>query len=123
MAKQVRRPQSKVQKIRAASKKTYQHKLLYIDDNVLTSLGNNNVFLRDFPFLRLVRSANKGKSGCGGCGSGASNKKRAEVYQAVKRNISQLSAGKKNRLKELLKTKQIRVVYRNAGGKTIQLTF
>jgi len=102
---------------------TAAHKLVVIQDNTLKNMAKQTRFTKEFPFLQSLNRLNQGapKRGCGGCRS--SNNRVSEVFAAAKRALASLPASKKRVLKELLGAKKVRVTYRQAGGKTVELTF
>src|SRR5262245_40870485 len=99
------------------------NKLVQIDESRLTSMANNELFRSEFPFLSTLQgaAAARKKAGCRKCKK--SNVNTGDKFSAAKAAIAGMGDAAKRRLKELLDTKHARVVYRNAAGKVIQLTF
>jgi hypothetical protein len=96
------------------------HRLVTIQDNTLQGMAQDPRFVAALPFLGGLKNAKKG-SNCSKCGS--SNKYKTEVFQSAKRAIATLGAERKNKLKELLDTDRVRLVYRSHQGKFVELTF
>ena len=97
-----------------------KHKMSVIEDGTLTSMANNKKILAAFPFLKSLQKAPK-KPKCGKCGSG--NQRRATVFTAAKRTLAGMGSAQKRKLKELLNTEQVRIIYRNERNKPVELTF
>jgi hypothetical protein len=98
------------------------HKLLVIQDNTLKGMAAQKRFIVEFPFLQSLNRINDGgKKRCGSCRT--SNNRTSEVFAAAKRVLASMPSAKKQRLKDMLGTKKIRVTYRQPGGKTVELTF
>jgi hypothetical protein len=95
------------------------HKLLVLQDTTLTAMASQPRFTKQFPWLSSLSDAPKKKRGsC--CGS--NNGRRAVVFTAAKQRIAGMGAAQKNKMKQLLNTEKIRIVYR-VGRKVQQLTF
>jgi hypothetical protein len=97
--------------------------LVVIEDGVILSLVSKPEFTQSIPCL--ANKAEMLKTSGGGCGSCAA-KRRARAQQTmsgIKSCLAALSPQKKTELKQLLNAKQLRVVYTNASGKVVQLTF
>ncbi len=88
-----------------------------IDNNMLSSMANNNVYVKEFQFLSRLRGQKPeaAKKGCGGC---QRTRTDSAIFNAAKQAIASMSAGKKLQLKELLNTDQIYISYKLASGKT-----
>lgn len=90
-----------------------------IEDSTIVGMANNARFVKEFPFLKKALVAKK--SHCSKCARKAGNK--AANMQKVKQEIAGLSSSRKAVLKQLLDTKQARIIYRQPSGKTVKLTF
>ena len=101
-------------------------KLVVLEEGTLLGIASNEVFLKEFPFLRDLRKIAERrarKGGCGGCSNGrGSTSQRSQVITAAKQAIVGMGDDKKRRLKQLHNTKQLRITYRS-GSKVIQYTF
>jgi len=97
--------------------------LVTINDSMLRSLTCDQRFLAAFPCLQQGKKGlQAAPSQCGRC----RNKRKAAqaaALQGLRQCLAGLDAASKRELKRLLNTKQVRIVYRNGAGKTIQLTF
>ena len=91
------------------------------DDTLLAMMKNPN-FTTRFPFLATTMArAQNTKAGCGGCG-----RRRRVVhidYGQVRRQISEMPAQEKVKMKQLLNTKQVTVRYARPNGQTVKLKF
>jgi len=96
-----------------------RHKLYVLEEGALTALASDEKFLKEFPFLRSLKSVPK--AGCGTCGG--SNNQRASAYTSAKAAIAGMGQDKKRKLKQMLSAKHVRVVYTTGSGKPTQLTF
>lgn len=97
--------------------------IVVIEDSTILSLIRDPAYEQAIPCF--ANKKDTFKSGGGGCGSCAA-KRRARQKQAmsgIKSCLAGLTPEKKAELKQMLNTKQIRVVYTNAAGKVVQLTF
>lgn len=81
--------------------------LLRLEDSVIISMANNPNFLTEFPFLEQVKQLSKVKKGCGTCGKSA--RSRINTINTVKQSIISLSADRKLKLKQMLRTKKVRL--------------
>jgi hypothetical protein len=98
-----------------------QNKLIYLQDSLIEQLSRDEKYLREFPFLRGTTPTMK--RGCRSCGGGQAARNRQQTYAAIKQAIAGLSGDRKRKMKEMLQTKQLRVIYRTGAGKIIELTF
>lgn len=104
-----------------------KHKLLVIDDSMATAIISNVKIGEAIPPIKQIGDVVKAKGaipkvgGCGRCRPKARNV--AIDIMHVKKTIAQLSEAYRIKLKELLDTHQIRIVYRTDSNKLIQLTF
>lgn len=94
--------------------------LLRLEDSVIISMANNPNFLTEFPFLEQVKQLTKTKKGCGTCGKAA--RSRVNTINTVKQSIISLSADRKLRLKQMLKTKKVRLRL-SVGNRVTEYTF
>ena len=98
--------------------------LLQVDlsDETLAAMLKNPNFTNRFPFLATTMArAQNAKAGCGGCG-----RRRRTVhidYGQVRRQISEMPAQEKIKLKQLLNTRQVSVRYTRPNGQTVKLRF
>lgn len=90
-----------------------------IEDSTIVGMANNNAFVREFPFLKQALNAKQ--SSCRSCMRKAGN--RAANMQKVKQAIAGLSSSRKAKLKQMLDTKQARIIYKQNSGHTVKLTF
>jgi hypothetical protein len=97
------------------------HKLLVIEQGIISSMAGNPNFISEFPFLRSVSKVNNKKTGCGACSRRRTNQTVAS-YNAVKQAIVNMSPDKKKRLKALLNSEKIRVRVAQ-GGSVKEYTF
>lgn len=96
-----------------------KHKLLIIEESTLISMANTQAFLAEFPFLAMMQKA-RGSGGCGGCGR---SRTRNAAAGKIKRTIIGLASDKKQRLKQMLSAKQLRLRYLNDKGAPVTVTF
>jgi hypothetical protein len=100
-------------------------KMVVLEEGVLAGMAVNDVFAKQFGFLNKIhavgKSENGKKVGCGGCSRAAAE--RAEAFTAVKQAIASMDATRKRQLKDLLRAQQVRLTYKNASNKVVQLTF
>ena len=97
--------------------------IVVIEDSMILSLIRDPAYEQAIPCFANKKEVFENSGG--GCGSCAA-KRRARQKQSmagIKGCLAALSPEKKTELKQLLNTKQIRVVYTNASGKVVQLTF
>lgn len=97
--------------------------IVVIEDSTILSLIRDPAYEQVIPCF-----ANKKEmfqSGGGGCGSCAAKRRerQKQTMAGIKSCLAGLSPEKKTELKQLLNTKQVRVMYTNASGKVVQLTF
>lgn len=97
--------------------------LVVLEDSTIISLLNDPTYAESIPCFynkrELFRTNN---NGCGACAQKRQEKRRSAMAQ-IKSCLAGLSSEKKTQLKSLLDAKKIRVVYVNAGGQVVQLTF
>jgi hypothetical protein len=97
--------------------------LVVLEDNTIISLLNDPSYAESIPCFynkrELFRTTN---NGCGACAHKRQEKRRSAMAQ-IKSCLAGMSSEKKMQLKSLLDAKKVRVVYVNAGGQVVQLTF
>ena len=97
--------------------------LVVVDDSLLLSLMQDNVFAAKIPCLynkkEIFRSA------AGGCGSCAQKRQARQKHEmaAIKMCLAGMSPEKKAEFKQRLNAEQARIVYVDAAGKIVQMTF
>lgn len=97
--------------------------LVVLEDSTIISLLNDPTYSESIPCFYNKRELFRTNSnGCGACAHKRQEKRRSAMAQ-IKSCLAGLSSEKKTQLKSLLDTKKIRVVYVNAGGQVVQLTF
>lgn len=97
--------------------------IVVIEDSTIASLIMNQKIADSIPCLTNKRGllGNAG-NGCGSCARKRQQKVREE-YAKIKSCLAALSPEKKAELKKHLNAEQIRVVFANNAGKTVQMTF
>lgn len=100
-----------------------KRKLVVIEDGLLSGMSTNSAMVKEFPVLSPIAAIAKSskRSGCGSCSR--AGQARAQTYQQVKQALAGMDAARKRKLKELLNTESIRILYKDSKGKTQQLTF
>lgn len=99
------------------------NKLVVLDDAIIFSLLNDTAFTAQVPCLQNKKEVfTSGTSGCGVCMKKRQERQRREMA-AIKSCIAGLSAEKKAALKQKLNAEQIRIMYTDLSGQTVQLTF
>jgi hypothetical protein len=97
--------------------------LVVLDDSLIMSLVNDVEFSTQIPCLYNKREVFR--PGAGGCSSCA--RKRQEKYRremaTIKTCLSGLSPDKKALIRQKLDAQQVRILYVNGAGQTVQLTF
>jgi hypothetical protein len=97
--------------------------LVVIEDSTILSMLANKPLADSIPcFLnkKTLFSANRG--GCGSCARKRQQKQREELAK-IKTCLASLSPEKKAELKKHFGADQLRVVYVNNAGQTVQMTF
>lgn len=101
-----------------------QRKLVVIEDGLLLSMASNATFVAAFPFLAALQNPQVRAGTRGGCGScGGKNNARNSALLAAKANLANMDVDSKRRLKEMLNTQQVRIIYQDANHRTIAKTF
>lgn len=96
--------------------------LVVIEDSTIFSM------LRDAKFAGIPCFINKrdifaaAKSGCGACARKRQEHQRGEMAK-IKSCLAGMSSEKKKEFKQLIDAEKVRIVYVNAGGQVVQLTF
>jgi len=97
--------------------------LVVIDDGLIMSLMNDNEFSAKIPCLlnkkEIFRAA---AGGCGACARKREDRQRREMA-SIKMCLAGMSTDKKAELKARLDAEQARILYVDAGGKVVQVTF
>ena len=98
-------------------------KVVVIERGVLTSMANDQKFLREFPFLSKLRGLLKAEAvgSCNTCSSGRANSSRVELLQSVKQTIARMGGARLNVMKKLLNTRRIQITY-TQGKRIMQRT-
>ena len=94
-------------------------KLVVVEESMLMSMSVSKAFVSAFPFLSGLQKLKK--KGCGGCGRAGQAK--ATALTSAKQTLAGMGSGKKRELKKLLNAEQVRITYKDSGGKIINLTF
>lgn len=101
--------------------------MLLLDDAKLASLAANPKVTEAFPFLKVLRDADRRLRASGGCGGCGAKKKgvgldRAKALYTVRRTIVGLSTEQKRKLLGLLGAKEARLFYKDAKQRTLRHT-
>ena len=97
--------------------------LVVIEDSTIASMIMNQKIADSIPCLTNKKGLlGNASSGCGSCARKRQQKIREE-YAKIKTCLAALSPEKKTELKKHLNAEQIRIVFANPGGKTMQTTF
>lgn len=98
-------------------------KLVVIEDGTILSMLQDPAFSETIPCLFGKKDIFKTPIGaCGSCMQKKQSRRREEMAK-IKSCLAALSLDKRNLLKKLFDAEQIRVVYANAAGQVVQLTF
>lgn len=96
--------------------------LVVIEDSSIFSMLSDPRFA-DIPcFINKRDLFSTTKSGCGTCAKKKQEKQRRDMAQ-IKACLAGMSAAKKIEFKQLVDAQKVRIVYVNAGGQVVQLTF
>lgn len=97
--------------------------LVVVDDGLILSLLNDNEFSAKIPCLlnkkEIFRAA---AGGCGSCARKRQDRQKREMA-TIKMCLAGMSVEKKAELKTKLNADQVRILYIDASGKVVQLTF
>ena len=97
--------------------------LIVLEDSTIITLLNDPVYAEAIPCFFNKKDLFKNSSGgCGACARKKQERQRAAMAQ-IKACLAGMSTEKKTQLKTMLNTQKIRVVYANASGSVVQLTF
>lgn len=97
--------------------------MVVLEDSTIISLLNDANYSQTIPCFYNKRDLFKTTgNGCGACAHKRQEKRRSAMAQ-IKSCLAGMSSEKKTQLKSLLDTKKVRVVYVNAGGQVVQMTF
>lgn len=98
--------------------------LVVIDDGLILSLLTDDAFAASIPCLynkkEIFRTG--ANTGCGACARKRQDRQRKEMA-TIKMCLAGMSADKKESLKKKLNAEQARIMYANAGGQVVQVTF
>ena len=97
--------------------------IVVIEDSTILSMLANKTLADSIPCL--VNKKNVFTSPTGGCGACARKRqaKQREEMTKIKTCLAALSPEKKKELKKHFGAEQLRVVYVNNSGQTVQMTF
>lgn len=97
--------------------------IVTIDDSTIMSMLNNKSLTEAIPCLTNRKNVftNNG-GGCGSCARKRQQKQREEMVK-IKTCLASMSPEKKTVLKQRLNAQQLRIVYVNSAGQTVQMTF
>lgn len=102
--------------------------LIVLDDGKIASMLNDASFLAEFKNIKMALESGRAraaaapkKAGCKPCQAKARNV--AVDLMSVKKSIARMSDEDKIKMKKLLKTEKIRIVFKAEDGKLVQLTF
>jgi hypothetical protein len=106
-----------------ADKAPLKRKMVVVEDGTLTSMALNANILREFPVLAPIAKVAKSpqRAGCGTCGR--AGQERARAFQQVKAALAGMDATQKRKLKDMMNTQSMRIIYKDGRGKAQQLTF
>lgn len=97
--------------------------LVVIDDGLILTLLNDTAFSAQIPCLynkkEIFRAA---AGGCGACARKRQERQRREMA-TIKMCLAGMGADKKTELKKRLDADQARIMYVDASGKVVQVTF
>jgi len=93
-----------------------------INDNTIRMMLHDSRFLNNFPFLRHAKQQAATRRKCGGCG-GARMKVTGPNIATIRRNLANMPAVKKLKLKALLGAKQVKIRYMKPVGGAIVKRF
>lgn len=97
--------------------------LVVLDDSLIMSLINDAEFSAQVPCLYNKREVFRaGPGGCGACARKRQEKYRKEMA-TIKMCLAGLSPEKKTLVRQKLDAQQVRIMYVNGAGQTVQLTF
>jgi len=97
-------------------------KLVVLEETVINAMLRNPAITREFTFLKTAaaKAAPPGRRKC--CGA-RKNRQNKTDYGPIKAAIASLPNERKNLLKRLLNTEQIRLYFTNTANQNIKMTF
>lgn len=97
--------------------------IVVIEDGTILSMLANKALADSIPCFTNKKSLfTSASGGCGSCARKRQQKQREELAK-IKTCLAALSPEKKAALKKHLGAEQLRVVYVNNAGQTVQMTF
>ncbi|NDD52486.1 hypothetical protein EBZ39_01160 [bacterium] len=98
--------------------------MVVLEDSTIISLLNDPTYSESIPCFYNKREILKSNEsgGCSACAHKRQERRRNAMAQ-IKSCLAGMSSEKKTQLKSLLDAKKVRVIYVNAGGQVVQLTF
>jgi hypothetical protein len=94
-----------------------------LEDSTILTMLQNKAFTDAIPCLfNKYEIFRPGGAGCSTCARKRQEKQRTEMAK-IKSCLAALAPDKKTKLKQLLNTKKVRIVYVNPTGQVVQLTF
>lgn len=97
--------------------------IVVIEDSTILTMLNTKELTDSIPCLMNRKNAFISASGgCGSCARKRQQKQRDELVK-IKTCLATMSPEKKNELKKKLNAQQLRIVYVNSSGQTVQMTF
>lgn len=97
--------------------------IIVLEDSTVLSMLANKTLVDSIPCLFNKKNIfTSGKGGCGSCARKRQVKQREELAK-IKTCLAALSPEKKAELKKHFGADQLRVVYVNNAGQTVQMTF
>lgn len=97
--------------------------IVVIEDSTILSMLANKTLTEKIPCLFNKKNIfTSGKGGCGACARKRQVKQREELAK-IKTCLAALSPEKKAELKTHYGADQLRIVYVNNAGQTVQMTF
>jgi len=94
-----------------------------IEDSTIYSMLQDPKFADVIPCFMNKRDVfNTKNTGCGTCAKKRQEKQRSEMAK-IKSCLAGMSSEKKTEFKKLLDAEKVRIIYVNAGGQVVQLTF
>lgn len=99
------------------------HDQVIIEDSTILSMVNNEKFTAEFPCLQnqatILAPAN---TGCGACARRRQEAQR-QALATIKTCLGGLDSAGQQKLKELLNTQQVKIVFISATGQVSSITF
>lgn len=97
--------------------------MVVLEDSTIISLINDPTYAESIPCFYNKQDVLKlPGGGCSACAQKKQERRRNAMAQ-IKSCLAGMSTEKKTQLKTMLDAKQVRVIYVNAGGQVVQLTF